>query len=128
MERNSIIVLGSEDSECADLSVAVGANNAIKASNGNRGRLMLVQPTRTDPKDIGKYSAFTQLDMDEVRLVAGDWTETVIRQNQMQQADVVILVGGGTGTELVASVGVDMEIIGAFGGTALRTFDSCVHR
>ena len=130
VDRNSIIVLGSEDSACADLSVAAGANNADNASNGKRGRLMLVQPTRTDPKDIGEYSAFTQLDIDDVRLVAGDWTEAVIRQNQMQQADVVILVGGGTGTELVARIGVDMDIpiipLGAFGGSALRTFDSCV--
>lgn len=124
-ERGASIILGSEDIRCADLFVADGANSANVSVNT---AVVLVQPAEADPNDTDEYARFDRLDISR-RICSGTWQDAALRSLQLECADVVVLIGGGYGTSVLAGLACSNATptipLAAFGGAAAKFLEHC---
>lgn len=114
-----IIITGSSETDAADYNVLVGASQTPQ-----RSRVILLRPTQRH-EDDRLQAVLKNLDV-ERRFVKGKWSD--IRDNQVKVADVVIIIGGGSGTKAIAELTNNLNKplfpIAVFGGTARDSWSS----
>lgn len=126
--RGATIIAGSQDDGCClDPAVAMGAHGA---SSDRKTSLVLVRPANPDPNDSPDFNYFERTGLEvELIEVAGTWQNVAVRNRQVQEANVLIVLGGGEGTKLLIDIAVSTDkpviAIGVHGGTARDEFRRC---
>lgn len=113
------IVGSSSKPTTADYHVFAGANKS-----GIRGKVILIRPTASVESDDFEKSVLSNLEV-ERQYVRGMHSDA--RQSQIDEANLIIAVGGATGTKEVMDLAEKSRKavipIGAFGGTVLENWD-----